>query len=75
MKPKRFENQNLPLHTRSVSVILTVPVTQARETGQALQEELESLAVQVGAASSLSIPAAQMLSKEVGLLMNVRNSP
>uniref|UniRef100_A0A9J8AS12 Alanine--tRNA ligase n=1 Tax=Cyprinus carpio carpio TaxID=630221 RepID=A0A9J8AS12_CYPCA len=43
---------------------------KARETGQALQEELESLAVQVGAASSLSIPAAQMLSKEVGLLMN-----
>lgn len=75
MKPKRFENQNLLLRTISISVILTVPVTQARETAQDMQEELESLAVQVGAASSLSIPAAQRLSKEVGLLMNVRNSP
>ncbi len=75
MKPKRFENQNLLLRTSSVSVILTVPVTQARETAQDMQEELESLAVQVEAASSLSIPAAQRLSKEVGLLMNVRNSP
>ncbi|KTG34741.1 hypothetical protein cypCar_00037266 [Cyprinus carpio] len=44
---------------------------KARETAQDMQEELESLAVQVGAASSLSIPAAQRLSKEVGLLMNV----
>uniref|UniRef100_A0A8C2HY08 Alanine--tRNA ligase n=1 Tax=Cyprinus carpio TaxID=7962 RepID=A0A8C2HY08_CYPCA len=44
---------------------------KARETAQDVQEELESLAVQVGAASSLSIPAAQRLSKEVGLLMNV----
>uniref|UniRef100_A0A8C2PM75 Alanine--tRNA ligase n=1 Tax=Cyprinus carpio TaxID=7962 RepID=A0A8C2PM75_CYPCA len=34
-------------------------------------EAKKSLAVQVGAASSLSIPAAQRLSKEVGLLMNV----
>ncbi len=75
MKPKRFENQNLLLRTSSVSVILTVPVTQARETAQDMQEELESLEAQVGTASSLSIPAAQRLSKEVGLLMNVRDSP
>uniref|UniRef100_A0A672K7E4 Alanine--tRNA ligase n=1 Tax=Sinocyclocheilus grahami TaxID=75366 RepID=A0A672K7E4_SINGR len=63
---------------KGISRILAVTgdeAKKARETGQAMQEELESLAVQVEAASSLSMPAAQMLSKEVGLLMNVRNSP
>uniref|UniRef100_A0A671MSB4 Alanine--tRNA ligase n=1 Tax=Sinocyclocheilus anshuiensis TaxID=1608454 RepID=A0A671MSB4_9TELE len=63
---------------KGISRILAVTgdeAKKAQETGQAMQEELESLAVQVEAASSLSMPAAQMLSKEVGLLMNVRNSP
>uniref|UniRef100_A0A672K4H3 alanine--tRNA ligase n=1 Tax=Sinocyclocheilus grahami TaxID=75366 RepID=A0A672K4H3_SINGR len=58
---------------KGISRILAVTgdeAKKARETGQAMQEELESLAVQVEAASSLSMPAAQMLSKEVGLLMN-----
>lgn len=59
---------------KGISRILAVTgdeAKKARETAQDMQEELESLAVQVGAASSLSIPAAQRLSKEVGLLMNV----
>ncbi|XP_050951563.1 alanine--tRNA ligase, mitochondrial [Labeo rohita] len=58
---------------KGISRILAVTgdeAKKARETGQAMEEELESLAAQVGAASSLSIPAAQRLSKEVGLLMN-----
>lgn len=53
--------------------MLTVPVTQAREGGQAMQEELESLVARIEVASVPSIPAAQKLSKEIGLLMNVRN--
>lgn len=58
---------------KGISRILAVTgneAKKARETAQDMQEDLESLAVQVGAASSLSIPAAQRLSKEVGLLMN-----
>lgn len=74
MKPKRFEKRNLPLGSSSVSVMLTVPVTQAREAGQAMQEELESLVARVEVASVPSIAAAQKLSKEIGVLMNVCNS-
>ncbi len=33
---KWFKNQNLLLHTSSISVILTVPVTQARERSWSL---------------------------------------
>lgn len=75
MTLKRFENRNIPLGSSSVSGMLTVPVTQAREAGQAMQEELESLMVRVGVPNVPSIPAAQRLSKEIGLLMNVSNSP
>ncbi|KAK7127006.1 hypothetical protein R3I94_018248 [Phoxinus phoxinus] len=44
---------------------------KAREAGQAMQEELGSLVARVEVASVPSIPAAQKLSKEIGILMNV----
>ncbi|XP_056615152.1 alanine--tRNA ligase, mitochondrial [Triplophysa dalaica] len=40
----------------------------ARETGQVMQEQVKSLAARVGVDNALSLPAAQRLSKEVGLL-------
>nr|XP_055074102.1 alanine--tRNA ligase, mitochondrial [Misgurnus anguillicaudatus] len=43
----------------------------AREAGQALQGEVESLTNRVGVDSALSLPTAQRLSKEVGLLTDV----
>lgn len=43
---------------------------KAREAGQALQEELESLVARMGLSKTLSIQQAKQLSKEVGLLMN-----
>lgn len=39
-----------------------------------MQEEVESLAARVGVDSALSLPSAHRLSKEVGLLTDVRIS-
>ncbi|KAA0712328.1 Alanine--tRNA ligase, mitochondrial [Triplophysa tibetana] len=46
----------------------------ARETGHVIQEEVKSLAARVGVYNALSLPAAQRLSKEVGLLTDVHAS-
>ncbi|KAI7791445.1 putative alanine--tRNA ligase, partial [Triplophysa rosa] len=46
----------------------------ARETGQVMQEEVKSLAARVGVDNALSLPAAQSLSKEVGLLTDAVES-
>lgn len=45
---------------------------EARDAGHAMREEVESLAARVGVDNALSLPAAQRLSKEVGLLIDVR---
>ncbi|XP_056304349.1 alanine--tRNA ligase, mitochondrial [Danio aesculapii] len=43
---------------------------KAREAGQALQEELESLVARMGLSNTLFMQEAKQLSKEVGLLIN-----
>lgn len=48
-----------------------IPI-KAREAGQALLEEVDSLTARITAGHAPSLPAALRLSKEVGLLTDVR---
>ena len=61
------------LHDCTGLLVLTVfSLLQAREAGQALAQEVGSLAARLAAATAPSLQEAYRLSKEVGLLTDVR---